>query len=56
MTVSEWIDENLNKYPYKTIRMMNIQTNKGYGCHWIVFKDCEIDHVKITSQWIFIYI
>lgn len=56
MTVNQWINENANIYPHKSIRMIDKNTHKGYGCHWIVFKDCEIDHVKITSKFLFIFI
>lgn len=56
MTVNQWIDQNLNIHFYKSIRMINKNTHKGYGCHWIIFKDYEIDHVKITSKFIFIFV
>ena len=56
MTVQQWINENINMYPRKIIRMIDKNTHKGFGCHWIVFKDCEINHVKITSKFIFIFI
>lgn len=56
MTVNQWIDENKNIHFYKSIRMIDRNTHKGLGYHWLVFADCEIDHVKITSKFIFIFI
>jgi len=56
MTVNQWIDENINIYPHKIIRMIDKDTHKGCGCHWIVFKDCEVNSIKITSKFIFIFV
>lgn len=56
MTVNQWIGENISIYLDKSVRMINKNTHKGYGQHWIMFKDREIDHVKITSKFIFIFV
>ncbi len=56
MTISQWIDENKHCHPYQEIRLIDNTTHKGIGAHWILFKDCEIRRIKITSQWIFFYI
>ena len=56
MTVNQWIAKNVNMYPHKSIRIIDKDTHKGWGCHWLVFKDYEINHVKITSKFIFIFI
>ena len=59
MTVERWIDERLFAVGHKPIRFIRIiyaDTNKGAGVHWIVFKDCEIVKIKITSTYIFIYV
>ena len=56
MTVNQWIDENTNICSHKIIRMIDKDTHKGLGCHWIVFKDCEVNSIKITSKFIFIFV
>ena len=56
MTVEKWIDEHLFAVGHKPVRIIYADTNKGAGVHWIVFKDCEIVKVKVTSTYIFIYV
>jgi hypothetical protein len=56
MNVRTWVNENKEKYPDKIIRIIDSETNKGTGTHWILFTNHEVKNVKITSQWIFLYI
>lgn len=56
MNVRTWVDLNKNKYPFKNIRMMDYETKKGLGVHWIVYTDFEVKKAKITSQYIFLYV
>ena len=56
MTVEKWIDEHLAVIGHRPIRVIYADTHKGTGTHWIVFKDCEVAKIKITSTYVFIYV
>jgi hypothetical protein len=56
MTVSEWINSSKYVSSHRVIRIIDKDTNKGTGAHWIVYKDCICFKAKITERWIFLYI
>ena len=56
MTVNQWIDENMKTVYGHTIRLIDSKTKKGIGDMMLMYIDREVQNVKITSRWIFIYI
>lgn len=56
MTVQEWVDTQKCAFPTKQIRIVDSRTNKGTGTHWIIYRNFEVKNVKITKEWIFLYI
>ena len=56
MTVTKWIYKNKINYPKKDIRLIHKDKNLVIGNYWLPWSDWEIQNVKITSRWIFVYI
>ena len=55
-TVNTWIDDNMKNIYGKRIRIIDSQTRKGVGDMMMMYFDREVKGIKITSQFIFIFI
>lgn len=56
MTVNTWIDKNMNRIYGHRIRIIDSVTHKGVGDMLMLYMDREIKDIKITLNFIFIFI
>jgi hypothetical protein len=56
MTVDKYLDEHLNLLKNRHIRLLDRDTCIGYTDKMIAYLNCEVKSVKITTNFIILFI